>query len=108
MSDQVMVVTDQTFDSEVLNCGKPAVVDFWAVWCGPCRMVAPHVEALAKAFAGRAVVAKLDVDTNRQTAMRYGIQSIPTLLFFKNGAVADRIVGAVSYQKLEETLKALL
>ncbi|NWG00352.1 MAG: thioredoxin [Thermoanaerobaculaceae bacterium] len=108
MSDQVMAVTDQTFDSEVLNAGKPAVVDFWAVWCGPCKMIAPHVEALAREFAGRAVVAKLDVDSNRQTAMRFGIQSIPTLLFFKNGALADRIVGAVSYQKIADTLKALL
>jgi thioredoxin 1 len=108
MSGNVTVVTDATFDEIVINAGRPAMVDFWAVWCGPCRMIAPHVEALAGEFAGRAVVAKLDVDSNRQTAIRYGIQSIPTLLFFKGGTLVDRVVGAVDKKILSDKLTALL
>ncbi|MEP0773553.1 MAG: thioredoxin [Acidobacteriota bacterium] len=107
-SQNVVVVTDDTFDSAVVNSGKPAVVDFWAAWCGPCRMIAPHIEALADEYAGRAVVAKLDVDSNRQTAMKFGIQSIPTLLFFKNGKLADRLVGAVDRKVIKAKLDALL
>ncbi len=108
MANNVTVVTDQTFDTEVLNSGKPAMVDFWAVWCGPCRMIAPHIEALGQEYAGRAVVAKLDVDANRQTAARFGIQSIPTVLFFKDGKLVDRVVGAVDRKVLAAKLAALL
>ena len=108
MGGNVTVVTDGTFDEIVVNSTQPALVDFWAVWCGPCRMIAPHVEALSGEFAGRAVVAKLDVDTNRQTAIRYGIQSIPTILFFKGGKLVDRVVGAVDKKVLTEKLTALL
>jgi len=93
MAGNVTVVTDDTFDTLIVNSNKPALVDFWAVWCGPCRIIAPHIEALSNEFSGRAVVAKLDVDSNRNTAVRFGIQSIPTLLFFKGGKVADRVVG---------------
>ncbi len=107
-SQNVVVVTDDTFDAAVVNSGKPAVVDFWAAWCGPCRMIAPHIEALADEYAGRAVVAKLDVDTSRQTAMKFGIQSIPTLLFFKDGKLADRLVGAVDRKVIKAKLDALL
>lgn len=107
-SENVVVVTDDTFDSIVVNSGKPAVVDFWAAWCGPCRMIAPHIEALAQEYAGRAVVAKLDVDSSRHTAMKFGIQSIPTLLFFKGGKVADRLVGAVDRKAIKAKLDALL
>ena len=108
MAGNVAVVTDGTFDTLIVNSDKPALVDFWAVWCGPCRIVAPHIEALSDEFAGRAVVGKLDVDSNRGTAVRFGIQSIPTILFFKGGKVADRVVGAVGKNVLAEKLQALL
>jgi len=108
MAGNLTVVTDDTFDSTIVNAGKPAVVDFWAAWCGPCKMIAPHLEAVADEFAGRAVVAKLDVDSNRNTAIRFGIQSIPTLLFFRDGKLADRIVGVVDKKRLADKLNALL
>lgn len=108
MAGNAIQVTDQDFDEKILNGGKPAMVDFWAVWCGPCRIIAPHVEALAQEYAGKAIVAKLDVDQNRQTAIRFGIQSIPTLLFFKNGKLVDRVVGAVDKKVLQGKLEALL
>lgn len=108
MADNVTAVTDQTFDTLILNAGKPAIVDFWAVWCGPCRIIAPHIEALGQEFAGRAVVAKLDVDSNRNTAVRFGIQSIPTILFFKDGKLADRVVGAVDRKVLADKLQSLV
>jgi thioredoxin 1 len=108
MAGKVAIVTDENFDALVLNSGKPALVDFWAAWCGPCKIIAPHVEALAEEFAGRAVVAKLDVDTSRNTAIRYRIQSIPTLLFFKDGKVADRAIGAVDRKVIREKLNALV
>lgn len=108
MAGHALQVTDQDFDQVILNGGKPAMVDFWAAWCGPCRMIAPHVEALAQEYAGRAIVAKVDVDANRQTAIRFGIQSIPTLLFFKDGQLVDRVVGAVDKKVLESKLEALL
>ncbi len=108
MGGNVTVVTDDSFETQVLNAGKPALVDFWAVWCGPCRMIAPHVEALAEEYTGRAVVAKVDVDSNKQWAIKYGIQSIPTLLFFKDGQMVDRVVGAVDKKVLKEKLDALV
>jgi len=104
MGGKVTHVTDATFESTVVNSDKPAMVDFWATWCGPCRMIAPHVEALADEYTGKAVVAKLDVDSNRQTAIKFGIQSIPTLLFFKGGKVVDRVIGAVDKKVLKEKL----
>jgi thioredoxin 1 len=109
MAGNVTVVTDDTFETEIINSSKPALVDFWAVWCGPCRMIAPHVEALAGEFADKAVIAKLDVDSNRNSAIKFGIQSIPTLLFFKGGKVVDRLVGG-QYKKddLKRRLEALL
>lgn len=107
-TENVVVVTDDNFETAVVNSGKPALVDFWAAWCGPCRMIAPHVEALAEEYAGKAVVAKLDVDTSRQTAMKFGIQSIPTLLFFKNGKLADRLVGVADRKVIKAKLDALL
>jgi thioredoxin 1 len=108
MSGKVSHLTDATFDATVINSDKPAMVDFWATWCGPCKIIAPHVEALADEFAGKAVVAKLDVDSNRQSAIKFGIQSIPTLLFFKGGKVVDRVIGAVDKKVLKEKLSALL
>ena len=108
MGGNVSHVTDTTFESTVINSGKPAMVDFWATWCGPCKIIAPHVEALADEFAGKVVVAKVDVDSNRQTAIKFGIQSIPTLLFFKGGKVVDRVIGAVDKKILKDRLTALL
>jgi thioredoxin 1 len=87
------VVTDETFNQEVLKSETPTLVDFWAVWCGPCRMVAPVVEEIAREQAGKLKVMKLDVDDNQNTAMAYGVMSIPTLILFKNGQPVERIVG---------------
>ena len=87
------VVTDETFNQEVLKSDTPTLVDFWAVWCGPCRMVAPVVDEIAREQAGKLKVMKLDVDENQSTAMAYGVMSIPTLILFKNGQPVERIVG---------------
>ena len=87
------VVTDETFNQEVLKSDTPTLVDFWAVWCGPCRMVAPVVDEMAREQAGKLKVMKLDVDENQNTAMAYGVMSIPTLILFKNGQPVERIVG---------------
>jgi thioredoxin 1 len=86
-------VTDETFEEEVLQATEPTLVDFWAEWCGPCRMVAPVVQEIADDYDGRLRVAKMDVDSNRQTPGKYGISGIPTLILFKDGAEAARIVG---------------
>jgi thioredoxin 1 len=101
------VTTDQ-FDAEVLQPSVPVLVDFWAVWCGPCRAIAPHVDAIAQEYAGRAKVVKVNVDEEPEIALRYGIQSIPTLLFFKDGKVQDMIVGVVPKQTIVQKLEALL
>lgn len=98
-------VTDDTFESEVLQAEEPTLVDFWAAWCGPCRMVAPVVEEIAGEYEGKLRVAKIDVDSNRQTPGRYGIQGIPTLILFKDGAEATRIVG---FRPKEAMLEELL
>jgi thioredoxin 1 len=87
------VVTDETFNQEVLKSETPTLVDFWAVWCGPCRMVAPVVDEIAREQTGKLKVMKLDVDENQNTAMAYGVMSIPTLILFKNGQPVERIVG---------------
>ncbi|ARA93792.1 thioredoxin [Rhodothermaceae bacterium RA] len=99
--------TDATFQEDVLNADKPVLVDFWATWCAPCRMIAPIIEELAEEFEGRAVIGKLDVDHNPQTAMQFGVRSIPTLLFFKNGQVVDQLVGAVPKRVLVNKLEEL-
>jgi len=88
-------VTDLNFETEVLKSDKPVLVDFWAEWCGPCRMIAPSIEAVAQQFDGKAKIVKLNVDENMETPQQYGIRSIPTLILFKNGAEQERIVGAV-------------
>jgi thioredoxin 1 len=93
-------MTDTNFKHEVLESTTPVLVDFWAEWCGPCKMIAPVVEQLAKEFDGKLKVGKVDVDSNQQTSMQFGIRSIPTLLIFKNGRVVEQIVGAVPKQAL--------
>lgn len=95
-----MEVTDATFDEEVLQSSKPVLVDFWAVWCGPCRMIAPILEEIAAEKVNSLKVVKLDVDKNRNTAITYGIRSIPTLLLFKQGKVVEQIIGALPKQTL--------
>lgn len=100
--------TDATFKSDVLDSNMPVLVDFYADWCGPCKMMGPVVEDLAQAFEGRAVIGKLNVDDNPDTAGTYGVMSIPTLLFFKDGKIADKIVGATSKGSLEAILNKLV
>jgi thioredoxin 1 len=100
-----VTVTDADFESVVEQNAGLTVVDFWATWCAPCRMIAPVLEQLAAEYAGKAKVAKLDVDTNVRTASRFQVRSIPTLLFFKNGKVVDQVIGAVPKQQLEMKFK---
>jgi|SRR5580704_15678727 thioredoxin 1 len=95
-------VSDADFESEVLKSTGPVVVDFWAEWCGPCRQIAPALEEIAGSLTGRVKIVKLNVDENPQTASRYGVMSIPTLMIFKNGEMASRQVGAAPKQKLEQ------
>ena len=102
MSSNVPEVTDATFESDVLQSDRPVVVDFWAEWCGPCRMVAPEIEKLAAKYAGTVEVRKLDVDANPQTAMRYGIMSIPTVAMFTPGEAPRAAVGFRPMEALEE------
>jgi thioredoxin 1 len=95
-------VSDATFESEVLKATNPVVVDFWAEWCGPCRMIAPALEEISTSLDGKVKIVKLNVDENPQTAAKFGIMSIPTLMIFKNGELASRQVGAAPKQKLEQ------
>jgi thioredoxin len=104
-SNDVVTLQDATFDQEVLKSDVPVLVDFWAVWCGPCKAIAPAVEELAKQYKGKVKIAKMDVDEHQQVPQQFGIRSIPTLLLFKGGRVVDTIVGAVPKSKLEESLK---
>ena len=107
-SENVKTLTDSSFDAEVLKSNEPVLVDFWATWCGPCRAVAPVVDALAKDYAGKVKVGKMDVDSNPQVPTKYGVMSIPTLLLFKGGKVVGQIVGAVPRPKLEDMIKKAL
>jgi thioredoxin 1 len=100
-----IVVTDSTFEELVLKAELPTVVDFWAVWCGPCKMIAPVLEEIAGEYDGKLQVVKLDVDHNNKSAMQYGVMSIPTLILFKHGQVAERIVGYMPKEKLLSKLK---
>lgn len=104
-SADLIEITDDNFEAEILNSDTPALVDFWAVWCGPCRQIAPTVEALAAEYKGKLKVGKMNVDDHQQIPQKYGIRSIPTLLVFKDGQVVDQIIGAVPRNKLEEAVK---
>ena len=102
-----LTITDANF-AEILNTDKPVVVDFWATWCGPCKAIAPVVEEVAAEYEGKAVVGKCNVDDSEDTPMTYGIRSIPTLLFFKNGELVDRHVGVISKADLASKIDSLL
>jgi thioredoxin 2 len=106
--DKPVDITDNTFDSEVLSAAGPVLVDCWAPWCGPCRMVGPVLEQLAREYAGRVKIAKLNVDENPQTASRYSIRSIPTMLLFNRGEMVNSMVGALPKQEIERRLQPLL
>jgi thioredoxin 1 len=102
--DNTLTFTDATFDQEVLTSEVPVVVDFWAEWCGPCRMMGPTVDQVATEYQGKIKVGKLDVDSNQGTAMRYGIRGIPTILLFKGGKVIDQKVGAIGKPEFQRML----
>lgn len=99
-------ITDSTFEETVLKSDKPVLVDFWAIWCGPCRTLGPIVEEIAEDFGDTAIVGKVDVDNNQQVSQDYGIRNIPTILIFKGGEVVDKIVGVAPKEQIAEKLKA--
>ncbi len=101
-------ITDKTFEETVLKSNKPVLVDFWAAWCGPCRMVGPIIEEISNDYEGRAVVGKVDVDANQEFAAKYGVRNIPTVLVFQNGEVVGRQVGVSPKKVYEEALDSLL
>jgi len=104
--NNTLTFTDAAFDTEVLNSSEPVLVDFWAEWCGPCRAIAPVLEEMAEASEGRVTLMKVNVDENPGLAARYGIRSIPTILFFKEGALVDRVVGAAPRAVLQDVVNA--
>ncbi len=108
MSGLVQDVTDQNFEEEVLSADKPVLVDFWAAWCAPCRMLGPTIDQLAGEFSGKAKVVKLNVDENAETSAKYNIKGIPTLLLFKDGVIKDQIVGAASKDNIAKVIQTQL
>jgi thioredoxin 1 len=104
MADGILILTDSTFDEQIGSSSTPLLVDFWAEWCGPCKMIAPILEDISAEQAGRVAIAKLNIDDNPNTAQRFGVMSIPTLLLFKDGELVSRIVGAKPKGKLLEEL----
>lgn len=107
-SVNVKVATDQNFEQEVLKNGQPALIDFWATWCAPCRALAPVVEQIADQYAGKITVYKMDVDNNPETPGRYGVRGIPTLILFKDGQAVGQLVGAVPKDQIETLIKKTL
>lgn len=105
---KTITITDENFESEVLKSEKPVLIDFWATWCGPCKMIAPIVEELVDEYEGKAKIGKLDVDNNQQTAIKFGVRSIPTILIFKNGKLKDTIIGAVPKVQIVQKLNLAL
>ncbi|MDX1490837.1 MAG: thioredoxin TrxA [Pseudohongiellaceae bacterium] len=108
MSDAIVQVSDATFEQDVLKATGPVLVDFWAEWCGPCKMIAPVLEDLAEEYAGKLTIAKLNIDENPNSAPAYGVRGIPTLIIFKDGAVAGTKVGALSRTQLAEFIEATI
>ena len=108
MAKGIMDIEDRSFDSEIIQSDKPAVVDFWAPWCGPCKAIGPVIEELAEAYGENIKFTKCNVDENPATPAKFGIKAIPTLIFFKDGKVVDQITGMVAKSKLEETIKSIL
>ena len=101
-------ITDDNFETEVIKSDKPVLIDFWAVWCGPCKLIAPMVEELASEYDGKVKIGKLDVDNNQQTSIKFGVRSIPTLLLFKDGQLKDTIIGAVPKKAIVDKLNSVL
>ncbi len=101
-------ITDENFETEVLQSDKPVLIDFWAVWCGPCKMIAPIVEELSTELEGKVKIGKLDVDSNQKTSIKYGVRSIPTLLIFNDGKLADTIIGAVPKTHIVDRLNKVI
>jgi len=99
------IVTDANFDELVIKSDKTVVLDLWAEWCGPCRMIAPHIEAMSEEFDGKAIIGSVDVDSNPEIPTKYGVMNIPTVLFIKNGELVDKVVGAVPKKVLVDTLE---
>jgi thioredoxin 1 len=107
-SGNINIFSDENFENEVLNSETPVLVDFWAPWCGPCRIIAPVVEELSETYEGKLKVGKLNVDDNQKTSMKFGIRSIPTLLVFKDGEVAEQIIGAVPKTEIERVVTKVM
>jgi thioredoxin 1 len=107
-SENITTITDSNFEGEVLKSSQPVLIDFWATWCGPCRAIAPVVEQLAKEYAGKLKVGKVNIDEHPKTPTTYDVRSIPTLLLFKDGKVVGQIVGAVPRPKIEDLIKKAL
>jgi len=108
MSENIHEFTDQSFDTDVVQADLPVLMDFWAAWCGPCKAIAPTIEEIAGDYAGKVKVGKLNVDQNQNTAMQYGVRSIPTLLIMKSGEVVSQIVGAVPKENITKALDEIL
>lgn len=108
MADNVLEFTDSNFQAEVVEASQPVLVDFWATWCGPCKMIAPTIEELAGDYEGKARIGKVDIDQNQEVAMQHSIQAIPTILLFKDGKVVNRFQGVSPKEKLAEALDAAL
>lgn len=108
MAEHIIDLTDESFEDLIKTSDKPVMVDFWAPWCGPCKAIAPSVEALSNEFDGQVIFAKVNVDDNPLSPSKYGVQAIPTLIFFKDGEIAEQITGMVAKEKIEETLKGIL
>jgi len=106
--ENIMHVSDEVFEEKVIKADQPVLVDFWAAWCGPCKAIAPTIEALADEYAGKLRVAKLDVDANPKMAMKYGVRAIPTMILFKGGEIKGQITGAVGKAQIENAIKKVL
>jgi thioredoxin 1 len=108
MAENILEINDDSFDKIVIESDKPVMVDFWAPWCGPCKAIAPSIEALEKEFGDKITFVQINVDNNPISPSKYGVQAIPTLIFFKNGNVAEQITGMVPKQKLEDVIQGIL